>query len=37
VGNIWNDEFREVLSDVRSLATDTLPLAGEYFRAITKD
>ena len=35
--NIWNDEFTKSYRMFDRLATDTLPLAGEYFRTITKD
>ena len=35
--NIWNDEFVKSYRMFDRWATDTLPLAGEYFRAITKD
>ena len=34
--NIWNDEFVKSYRMFDRWATDTLPLAGEYFRAITK-
>ena len=36
-GNIWNDEYVKSYRMFDRWATDTLPLAGEYFRAITKD
>src|ERR1700675_421306 len=36
-GNIWNDEFVKSYRMFDRWATDTLPLAGEYFRCITKD
>src|SRR4030081_2875356 len=35
--NIWNDEFVKAFRMFDRGATDTLPLAGEYFRSITKD
>jgi polyhydroxyalkanoate synthase len=35
--NIWNDEFVKSYRMFDRWATDTLPLAGEYFRSITKD
>jgi len=35
--NIWNDEFVKSYRMFDRWATDTLPLAGEYFRCITKD
>ena len=35
--NIWNDEFVKSYRMFDRWATDTLPLAGEYFRQITKD
>jgi polyhydroxyalkanoate synthase len=35
--NIWNDEFVKSYRMFDRWANDTLPLAGEYFRAITKD
>lgn len=35
--NIWNDEFVKSYRMFDRWATDTLPLAGEYFRGITKD
>jgi len=35
--NIWNDEFVKSYRMFDRWATDTLPLAGEYFRTITKD
>jgi len=35
--NIWNDEFVKSYRMFDRWATATLPLAGEYFRAITKD
>ena len=35
--NVWNDEFVKSYRVFDRWATDTLPLAGEYFRAITKD
>jgi polyhydroxyalkanoate synthase len=35
--NIWNDEFVKSYRMFDRWATDTLPLAGEYFRAITRD
>jgi polyhydroxyalkanoate synthase subunit PhaC len=35
--NIWNDEYVKSYRMFDRWATDTLPLAGEYFRAITKD
>jgi polyhydroxyalkanoate synthase subunit PhaC len=35
--NIWNDEFVKSYRMFDRWATDTLPLAGEYFRNITKD
>jgi polyhydroxyalkanoate synthase len=35
--NIWNDEFVKSYRMFDRWATDTLPLAGEYFRDITKD
>ena len=35
--NIWNDEFTKSYKMFDRWATDILPLAGEYFRAITKD
>jgi len=35
--NIWNDEFVNSYRMFDRWATDILPLAGEYFRAITKD
>jgi polyhydroxyalkanoate synthase len=34
--NIWNDEFVKSYRMFDRWATDTLPLAGEYFRQITK-
>src|SRR5450432_4266965 len=35
--NIWNDEYVKSYRMFDRWATDTLPLAGEYFRAITND
>lgn len=35
--NMWNDEFVKSYRMFDRWATDTLPLAGEYFRQITKD
>lgn len=35
--NIWNDEFVKSYRMFDRWATDTLPLAGDYFRTITKD
>ena len=35
--NIWNDEFVKSYRMFDRWATDTLPLAGEYFRTITRD
>lgn len=35
--NIWNDEFVKSYRMFDRWAVDTLPLAGEYFRQITKD
>lgn len=35
--NIWNDEFVKSYRMFDKWATDTLPLAGEYFRQITKE
>ena len=35
--NIWNDEFVKSYRMFDRWATDILPLAGEYFRSITKD
>jgi len=35
--NIWNDEYVNSFRMFDRWATDTLPLAGEYFRTITKD
>jgi len=35
--NIWNDEFVKSYRMSDRWATDILPLAGEYFRTITKD
>jgi polyhydroxyalkanoate synthase len=35
--NIWNDEYVKSYRMFDRWATDTLPMAGEYFRAITKD
>ena len=35
--NIWNDEYVKSFRMFDRWATDTLPLAGEYFRGITKD
>jgi polyhydroxyalkanoate synthase subunit PhaC len=35
--NIWNDEFVKSYKMFDRWATDILPLAGEYFRTITKD
>ncbi len=35
--NIWNDEYVKSFRMFDRWATDTLPLAGEYFRSITKD
>jgi len=35
--NIWNDEYVKSYRMFDRWATDTLPLAGEYFRQITKD
>jgi polyhydroxyalkanoate synthase len=35
--NIWNDEYVKSYRMFDRWATDTLPLAGEYFRVITKD
>src|SRR6202789_4344123 len=35
--NIWNDEFVKSYRMFDRWANDTLPLAGEYFRQITKD
>jgi polyhydroxyalkanoate synthase len=34
---IWNDEFVKSYQMFDRWATDILPLAGEYFRTITKD
>jgi polyhydroxyalkanoate synthase len=34
---IWNDEFVKSYRMFDRCATDILPLAGEYFRTITKD
>ena len=35
--NIWNDDFVKSYRMFDRWATDTLPLAGEYFRQTTKD
>ena len=35
--NIWNDEYVKSYRIFDRWATDTLPLAGEYFRQIIKD
>lgn len=35
--NIWNDEYVKSYRMFDRWGTDTLPLAGEYFRQITKD
>ncbi len=35
--NIWNDEYVKSFRMFDRWATDTLPLAGEYFRQTTKD
>lgn len=35
--NIWNDEYVKSYRMFDRWATDTLPLAGEYFRQTTKD
>jgi polyhydroxyalkanoate synthase len=35
--NIWNDEYVKSYRMFDRWAIDTLPLAGEYFRTITKD
>jgi polyhydroxyalkanoate synthase len=35
--NIWNDDYVKSFRMFDRWATDTLPLAGEYFRSITKD
>jgi polyhydroxyalkanoate synthase len=35
--NMWNDEYVKSYRMFDRWATDTLPLAGEYFRQITKD
>jgi polyhydroxyalkanoate synthase len=35
--NMWNDEFVASFRKFDRWAADTLPLAGEYFRQITKD
>ena len=35
--NIWNDEYVKSYRMFDRWATDILPLAGEYFRSITKD
>jgi polyhydroxyalkanoate synthase subunit PhaC len=35
--NIWNDEYVKSYRMFDRWATDILPLAGEYFRTITKD
>lgn len=35
--NIWNDEYVKSYRMFDRWATDTLPLAGEYFREITRD
>jgi polyhydroxyalkanoate synthase len=35
--NIWNDEYVKSYRMMDKWGSDTLPLAGEYFRAITKD
>lgn len=35
--NMWNDEFVESFRKFERWATDTLPLAGEYFRQTTKE
>ena len=35
--NIWNDDYVKSFRMFDRWATDTLPLAGEYFRGITKD
>jgi len=35
--NIWNDEYVKSYRMFDRWATDILPLAGEYFRCITKD
>jgi len=35
--NIWNDEYVRSYRMFDRWATDTLPLAGEYFRTITRD
>src|ERR1700676_1500534 len=35
--NIWNDEYVKSYRMFDRWATDTLPLAGEYFRQITKE
>ena len=35
--NIWNDEYVKAYRMMDRWGTDTLPLAGEYFRDITKN
>ena len=35
--NIWTDEYVKAYRMMDRWGTDTLPLAGEYFRTITKD
>jgi polyhydroxyalkanoate synthase len=35
--NIWNDEYVKSYRMMDKWGADTLPLAGEYFRSITKD
>jgi polyhydroxyalkanoate synthase len=35
--NIWNDEFVKSYRMMDKWGADTLPLAGEYFRQMTKD
>lgn len=35
--NIWNDEYVKAYRMMDRWGTDTLPLAGEYFRQTTKD
>ncbi|WP_204316155.1 hypothetical protein, partial [Serratia marcescens] len=35
--NIWNDEYVKSYRMFDRWGTDTLPLAGEYFRQITKE
>ena len=35
--NIWNDEYVKSFRMMDKWGADTLPLAGEYFRQMTKD